>query len=118
MPDLTVDLAGKGIIVTGVGGSIALGCALARGGVSLTLNDVDPQALERIVSRMPQMGVPVLSLVGDVSNPAAHHLLSQSRNAPCRKEQRRAIVCHARRSGKRSLKRHGSCMVSKPEIRR
>ena len=63
-PDLTVDLAGKGIIVTGVGGSIALGCALARGGVSLTLNDVDPQALERIVSRMPQMGVPVLSLVG------------------------------------------------------
>jgi 3-oxoacyl-[acyl-carrier protein] reductase len=70
MPDLTVDLAGKGIIVTGAGGSIGSGCALAlaRCGASLALNDIDPQALERIVSRVREMGVPVVPLVGDVSD--------------------------------------------------
>src|SRR5262249_14432940 len=70
MPEITVDLRGKGVIVTGAGGSIGAACALAlaRCGASLALNDRDPQALERIVSRVRETGVPVISLLGDVSD--------------------------------------------------
>ena len=70
MPEITVDLRGKGVIVTGAGGSIGSACALAlaRCGASLALNDRDPQALERIVDRVRETGVPVISLLGDVSD--------------------------------------------------
>lgn len=46
MPDLIVDLKGKGVIVTAAGGSIGSGCALAlaRCGASLGLNDVNEGA--------------------------------------------------------------------------
>jgi 3-oxoacyl-[acyl-carrier protein] reductase len=70
MPDLTIDLAGKGMIVTGAGGSIGSACALAlaRCGAALALNDIDPQALERIVGCVQATGVPAVPLLGDVSN--------------------------------------------------
>jgi NAD(P)-dependent dehydrogenase (short-subunit alcohol dehydrogenase family) len=41
---------------------------LAHCGASLALNDIDLQALERIVSRVRETGVPVVPLVGDVSD--------------------------------------------------
>lgn len=70
MPELTVDLTGKGVIVTGAGGSIGSACALAltRCGALLALNDLDPQALERIVSRVRDAGGRALPLLGDVSS--------------------------------------------------
>lgn len=70
MPEITVDLRGKGVIVTGAGGSIGSACALAlaRCGASLALNDLDPQALERLVGRVGETGGPVTSLGGDVSD--------------------------------------------------
>ena len=70
MPEITVDLRDKGVIVTGAGGSIGSACALAlaRCGASLALNDLDLQALGRIVGRVRETGVPVTSLVGDVSD--------------------------------------------------
>ncbi|ETW98749.1 MAG: hypothetical protein ETSY1_17520 [Candidatus Entotheonella factor] len=71
MPDLVVDLKGKGVIVTAAGGSsIGSGCALAlaRCGASLALNDVNEGALRRTVETIQVLGVPVLPLVGDVSD--------------------------------------------------
>ncbi|WP_089939344.1 SDR family NAD(P)-dependent oxidoreductase [Candidatus Entotheonella palauensis] len=70
MPDLIVDLKGKGVIVTAAGGSIGSGCALAlaRCGASLGLNDVNEGALRRTVEQVQALGVPVLPLVGDVSD--------------------------------------------------
>lgn len=70
MPDLIVDLKGKGVIVTAAGGSIGSGCALAlaRCGASLALNDVNEAALRHTVETVQDVGVPVLPLVGDVSN--------------------------------------------------
>src|SRR5262249_26231512 len=70
MPEITVNLRGKGVIMTGAGGSIGSACALAlaRCGASLALNDRDPQALERIVGRVRATAVPVTSLLGDVSD--------------------------------------------------
>jgi 3-oxoacyl-[acyl-carrier protein] reductase len=70
MFDLTVDLRGKGVIVSAAGGSIGSGCALAlaRCGASLALNDIDPQALERTYAQVKERGVPVLKLLGDVSD--------------------------------------------------
>ena len=70
MPDLTVDLAGKGVIVTAAGGSIGSACALAlaRCGASLALNDIDAQALERIAARVQALGASVVKLPGDVSD--------------------------------------------------
>ena len=72
MPELSVDLLGKGVIVTGAGGSIGSACALALAqcGASLALNDMNPQALEQIVSRVQALNVPVLPLLGDVSDSA------------------------------------------------
>lgn len=70
MLDLRVDLAGKGVLVTGAGGSIGSGCALAlaRCGAALALNDVDPQALERIIGRVRDLGGQAIALPGDVSD--------------------------------------------------
>jgi 3-oxoacyl-[acyl-carrier protein] reductase len=70
MLDLTVDMAGKGVVVTGAGGSIGSGCALAlaRCGARLALNDVDSPALERIIKRLRDLGVMALPLLGDVSD--------------------------------------------------
>ena len=70
MPDLTVDLAGKGVIVTAAGGSIGSACALAlaRCGAVLAINDIDAQALQRTAERIRAMGVSVTQLVGDVSD--------------------------------------------------
>jgi 3-oxoacyl-[acyl-carrier protein] reductase len=73
MPDLTVDLKGKGVIVTAAGGSIGSACALAlsRCGASMALNDIDSRALDRIAERVQSMGVSVIKLLGDVSDYAA-----------------------------------------------
>lgn len=70
MSELTVDLKGKGVIVSAAGGSIGSGCAvaLARCGASLALNDVDEQALDTVCERVRAAGVPVLKLPGDVSD--------------------------------------------------
>lgn len=70
MSELTVDLKGKGVIVSAAGGSIGSGCAvaLARCGASLALNDVDEQALDTVCKRVRAAGVPVLKLPGDVSD--------------------------------------------------
>jgi 3-oxoacyl-[acyl-carrier protein] reductase len=69
MPDLLVDLKGKGVIVTAAGGSIGSACALAlaRCGASLGLNDINSAALDRIAERVQSMGVLVIKLLGDVS---------------------------------------------------
>lgn len=68
--DLWVNLNGKGIIVTAAGGVIGSACALAlaRCGASLGLNDVDPQALDRICDRLESTGAIVVKLPGDVSD--------------------------------------------------
>lgn len=70
MSELTMDLKGKGVIVSAAGGSIGSGCAvaLARCGASLALNDVDEQALDTVCERVRAAGVPVLKLPGDVSD--------------------------------------------------
>ena len=70
MSELTVDLKGKGVIVSAAGGSIGSGCAvaLARCGASLALNDIDEQALDTVCERVRAAGVPVLKLPGDVSD--------------------------------------------------
>jgi 3-oxoacyl-[acyl-carrier protein] reductase len=70
MLDITVDLGGRGVVVTGAGGSIGSGCALAlaRCGASLALNDVDSPALERIIGRVRDLGTVALPLLGDVSD--------------------------------------------------
>ena len=70
MPDLTVDLKGKGVIVTAAGGSIGSACALAlaRCGASLALNDIDAAALDRTAERVRDIGVSVCKLPGDVSD--------------------------------------------------
>ena len=70
MPDLLVDLKGKGVIVTAAGGSIGSACALAlvRCGASLAVNDIDPEALERTVERVSELGGMAIPLVGDVSD--------------------------------------------------
>ena len=69
MPDLLVDLTGKGVIVTAAGGSIGSACALAlaRCGASLAVNDINPEALERTVERVRELGGTAVPLVGDVS---------------------------------------------------
>ncbi|MDH3601671.1 MAG: SDR family oxidoreductase [Candidatus Tectomicrobia bacterium] len=70
MPDLTVDLKGKGVIVTAAGGSIGSACALAlaRCGATLALNDIDAAALDRTAERVRDMGGSVSNLPGDVSD--------------------------------------------------
>ena len=70
MPDLTVDLQGKGVIVTAAGGSIGSGCALAlaRCGASLALNDINSDALDRTVNQVREVGVTAIPLLGDVSD--------------------------------------------------
>ena len=70
MLDITVDLAGRGVVVTAAGGSIGSGCALAlaRCGAALALNDVDSLALERIIGRVRGMGAVAMPLLGDVSD--------------------------------------------------
>ena len=70
MLDVTVDLRGKGVLVTGAGGSIGSGCALAlaRCGAALGLNDVDSHALERIIERVRDLGATAIPLPGDVSD--------------------------------------------------
>ena len=67
--NLTCDLDGRGVIVTGAGGSIGSACAraLARSGAKLALNDVNPQALDQIVGEIRETGVDVVSIAGDVS---------------------------------------------------
>jgi 3-oxoacyl-[acyl-carrier protein] reductase len=70
MLDLTVDLHGKGVIVTAAGGSIGSACALAlaRCGASLALNDINPQALAETAARVQALGATVLQMPGDVSD--------------------------------------------------
>jgi 3-oxoacyl-[acyl-carrier protein] reductase len=70
MLDISVDLVGRGVVVTGAGGSIGSGCALAlaRCGASLALNDVDSPALERIIGRVRDLGALAVPLPGDVSD--------------------------------------------------
>lgn len=70
MLDLTVDLHGKGVIVTAAGGSIGSACALAlaRCGASLALNDINPQALAQTAERVQELSVSVLQMPGDVSD--------------------------------------------------
>lgn len=70
MLELTVDLKEKRVIVTAAGGSIGSGCAmaLARCGASLALNDINEVALDRIVARVQEIGVPVIKMLGDVSD--------------------------------------------------
>jgi 3-oxoacyl-[acyl-carrier protein] reductase len=70
MLDVSVDLRGKGVLVTGAGGSIGSGCALAlaRCGATLGLNDVDSPALERIIERVRDLGAAAIPLPGDVSD--------------------------------------------------
>lgn len=69
MPELTVDLQGKGVIVTGAGGSIGSACALAlaRCGAALAVNDANPHALARITRQVQDTGAQVIPLEGDVS---------------------------------------------------
>jgi NAD(P)-dependent dehydrogenase (short-subunit alcohol dehydrogenase family) len=66
MLDLTVDLHGKGVIVTAAGGSIGSACALAlaRCGASLALNDINPQALAETAARVQALGATVLQMPG------------------------------------------------------
>ncbi len=70
MLELTVDLKGKGVIVTAAGGSIGSACALAlaRCGASLALNDINQEALDSVYARVQKSGVPVIKLLGDVSD--------------------------------------------------
>ena len=70
MFELTVDLKGKGVIVSAAGGNIGSGCALAlaRCGASLALNDVNEEALDAVCERVREIGVPVIKLPGDVSD--------------------------------------------------
>lgn len=70
MSALTVDLSGKGVIVTAAGGSIGSACALmlAHCGASLALNDSDATALDRSVAQVRELGGSAISLVGDVSD--------------------------------------------------
>ena len=79
MPDLHVDLTGKGVIVTAAGGSIGSACALAlaRCGASLAVNDVNAEALERTVDRVRELGGAAIPLVGDVSEYATVQRLAQ-----------------------------------------
>ena len=58
------------MLVTGAGGSIGSGCALAlaRCGAALALNDIDSQALVRIMERVRDLGVTAMPLPGDVSD--------------------------------------------------
>ncbi|MCP5151324.1 MAG: SDR family oxidoreductase [Ectothiorhodospiraceae bacterium] len=70
MSELIVDLDGRGVVVTAAGGSIGSACALAlaRCGAALALNDIDPDALERTVDRVREMGGRAVALPGDVSD--------------------------------------------------
>jgi len=79
MPDLHVDLTGKGVIVTAAGGSIGSACALAlaRCGASLALNDIDAEALDRTVNRVRELGGAAIPLVGDVSEYATVQRMAQ-----------------------------------------
>ena len=79
MPDLHVDLTGKGVIVTAAGGSIGSACALAlaRCGASLAVNDVDAEALARTVDRVRELGGAAIPLVGDVSEYVTVQRLAQ-----------------------------------------
>ena len=79
MPDLHVDLTGKGVIVTAAGGSIGSACALAlaRCGASLAVNDIDAEGLARTVDRVRELGGAAIPLVGDVSEYATVQRLAQ-----------------------------------------
>lgn len=70
MSELIVDLDGRGVVVTAAGGSIGSACALAlaRCGAALALNDIDPDALQRTVDRVREMGGRAVALPGDVSD--------------------------------------------------
>ncbi|MEX1349755.1 MAG: SDR family NAD(P)-dependent oxidoreductase [Desulfobacterales bacterium] len=70
MKELYVDLKGKNVIVTAAGGAIGSACALAlaKCGASLTLNDIDEEALTRTEAQVREMGCTVISLPGDVSD--------------------------------------------------
>ena len=79
MPDLLVDLTGKGVIVTAAGGRIGSACALAlaRCGASLALNDINAEALARTVERVDDLDGTAIPLVGDVSEYATVQRLAQ-----------------------------------------
>ena len=66
MLEISIDLRGKGVLVTGAGGSIGSACvlALARCGAALALNDIDSHALERIMERVRDLGVAAIPLPG------------------------------------------------------
>lgn len=68
--DLKCDLQGRGVIVTAAGGSIGSACALAlaRCGASLALNDINEESLARCAEKVSALGVPVVSIPGDVSD--------------------------------------------------
>ena len=68
--NLTCDLEGRGVIVTGAGGSIGSACAraLARSGATLALNDLNPESLDRVVTELRDAGTDVITIAGDVSD--------------------------------------------------
>ena len=68
--ELYVDLKEKSVIVTAAGGAIGSACALAlaKCGASLTLNDIDEEALTQTESQVREMGCRVISIPGDVSD--------------------------------------------------
>lgn len=68
--ELSIDLKGKGVIVTAAGGAIGSACclALARCGANIALNDIDENALDHTLSQIREYGVETVRIPGDVSN--------------------------------------------------
>ena len=77
--DITVDLRGKVGLVTGAGGHIGGGCALAlaRCGADLVLNDVREDALAAICNQVRGMGRRAVPLLGDSADHAVVQRLGE-----------------------------------------
>lgn len=77
----TYDFTGQVAFVTGAasGMGLATATAFAEAGASVTLSDVDEQALDAAVAGLADRGYPVLGVVADVSDEAqAAHAVEQT----------------------------------------
>ncbi len=77
---MDLGLKGKNAIVCASSRGLGFGCAqaLAREGVNITINGVNPENLARAAAELQQFGVKITPILGDVAQEAVRHALIQA----------------------------------------